>query len=93
MTDAKFFCQIHNIDESSLDLNSFHGQALQTINIRPTSPKFRPNFKVRIHTPQPEQNSRLFPGFFQALKIFSRPFALNMNSKRCTNQTKFLPIK
>ena len=32
MTDAKFFCQIHN-DESSLDLNSFHGQALQTINI------------------------------------------------------------
>ena len=25
----------------------------------------------RVHTPQPKQNSRLFPGFFQALnKIF-----------------------
>ena len=22
----------------------------------------------RVHTPQPKQNSRLFPGFFQALK-------------------------
>ena len=26
---------------------------------------------IRVHTPQPKQNSRLFPGFFQALnKIF-----------------------
>ena len=24
----------------------------------------------RVHTPQPKQNSRLFPGFFQALKTF-----------------------
>ena len=24
----------------------------------------------RVHTPQPKQNSRLFPGYFQALKTF-----------------------
>ena len=31
---------------------------------------FKLQSDIRVHTPQPEQNLRLFPGYFQALKTF-----------------------
>ena len=45
--------------EVNLSFKYFFSKAYGGLTVNP---------ELRVHTPQPKQNSRLFPGFFQALK-------------------------